>query len=162
MGVSILDELDSGSGLPLDLILPLMVGMILLRVRPREVSFLVIDGVGDALLILRLDLPTHPGTDEGRRLTTRQVRRHPSAVLSEGPGEEVNLPWQISGTRSVSAISMSWGAEQRRNRNSNALLGSINNPLSNQIIMNAERPKFQGTAEISRNFGENGKNITVL
>ncbi len=32
-----------------------------------------------------------------------------------------------------------------------ALLGSINNPLSNQIIMNAERPKFQGTAE---NFSE--------
>ncbi len=32
-----------------------------------------------------------------------------------------------------------------------ALLGSINNPLSNQNIMNAERSKFQGTAE---NFSE--------
>ena len=32
-----------------------------------------------------------------------------------------------------------------------ALLGSINNPLSNQIIMNAEKPKFQGTAA---NFSE--------
>ncbi len=32
-----------------------------------------------------------------------------------------------------------------------ALLGSINNPLSDQIIMNAEKPKFQGTAE---NFSE--------
>ncbi len=28
-----------------------------------------------------------------------------------------------------------------------ALLGSNNKPLSNQILMNAERPKFQGTAE---------------
>ena len=32
-----------------------------------------------------------------------------------------------------------------------ALMGSINNPLSNQIIMNANKPKFQGTAE---NFSE--------
>ena len=31
------------------------------------------------------------------------------------------------------------------------LLGSINNPLSNKIIMNAERPKFQRTAS---NFSE--------
>ncbi len=53
MGVSALDELDSGSGLPLDLILP-MVGVILLRVRPGEVSLLVIDGVGEALRIRRL------------------------------------------------------------------------------------------------------------
>ncbi len=32
-----------------------------------------------------------------------------------------------------------------------ALLGTINNPLSNQIIMNAERPNFHETAE---NFSE--------
>jgi hypothetical protein len=32
-----------------------------------------------------------------------------------------------------------------------ALLGSINNPFSNPIIMNAEMPKFQGTSE---NFSE--------
>jgi hypothetical protein len=54
MGVPIRDELDSGSGPPLDLILPLMVGVILLRVRSGEVSLLVIDGVGETLLILRL------------------------------------------------------------------------------------------------------------
>ncbi len=53
MGVSVLDELDYASGLPLDLILPI-VGVILLRVRPGEVSLLVIDGVGEALLICRL------------------------------------------------------------------------------------------------------------
>ncbi len=45
MGISVLDEMDSGSGPPLDLILPLIVGLILLRVRPGEVSLLVIDGV---------------------------------------------------------------------------------------------------------------------
>ena len=39
-----------------------------------------------------MDPPTHPGTDVGRRLTTRQVRQHPSAVPSEGHGEEEIFP----------------------------------------------------------------------
>ncbi len=54
MGVSVLDELDSGSGPPLDSIRPLIVGVILLRVRTGEVSLLVNDGVGEALLFRRL------------------------------------------------------------------------------------------------------------
>ncbi len=54
MGVSVLDELDSGPGPPRDLVLPLIVGVILLRVRSGEVSLLVIEGVGVTLLILRL------------------------------------------------------------------------------------------------------------
>ncbi len=45
MGVSVLDDLDSGPGPPLDLILPLIVGVILLRVRSGGVSLLVIEGV---------------------------------------------------------------------------------------------------------------------
>ncbi len=46
MSVSVLDELYSGSGPPLDLILPLIVGVIILRLLSGEVSLLVIDGVG--------------------------------------------------------------------------------------------------------------------
>jgi hypothetical protein len=64
--------------------------------------------------LVAVDLPTQPGTDEGRRLTTRQVKQHPNVVHSEGPGEEVIFPWEISGTMTVSAISMFWGAEQHR------------------------------------------------
>jgi hypothetical protein len=52
MGVSVLDELDSGPG-PLFMALPLMVGLILLRVRNGGVSLLVIEGLGVGLLILR-------------------------------------------------------------------------------------------------------------
>jgi hypothetical protein len=40
-----------------------------------------------------------------------------------------------------------------------ALLGSIKNPLSNQILMNAERPKLQGTAENYAEFKRVGTNI---
>jgi hypothetical protein len=42
--------------------------------------------------LVEVDPPTHPGTDVGRRLTTRQVRQHPSAVPSEGHGEEEIFP----------------------------------------------------------------------
>ncbi len=45
-GVSVLDELDSGPGPPLDLVLPLIVEVILLRVRSGGVSPLEIEGVG--------------------------------------------------------------------------------------------------------------------
>ncbi len=54
LGVSVLDELESGPGPPIDLILPLKVGLILLRVRSGGVSLLVTEGVGVTLLILRL------------------------------------------------------------------------------------------------------------
>ncbi len=54
MGFSVLDELEFGPGTPLDLVLPLMVGVILLRVRSGGVSLLVIEGVGVTLLILRM------------------------------------------------------------------------------------------------------------
>ncbi len=54
MGVSVLDQLDSCSGPPLDLILLLIVGVIFLRVRNGEVSLLMFDGVGETLLILGL------------------------------------------------------------------------------------------------------------
>jgi hypothetical protein len=50
----VLDELESDPGPPLDLILPLIVGVILLHVRSGGVSLLVIEGVGVTLLILRL------------------------------------------------------------------------------------------------------------
>ncbi len=53
-GVVVLDELESDPGPPLDLILPLIVGLILLRARSGGVSLLVIEGVGITLLILRL------------------------------------------------------------------------------------------------------------
>ncbi len=53
-GVAVLDELESDPGPPLDLILPLIVGVILLRARSGGVSLLVIEGVGVTLLILRL------------------------------------------------------------------------------------------------------------
>ncbi len=53
-GVAVLDELESDPGPPLDLILPLMVGVKLLLARSRGVSLLVIEGVGVTLLILRL------------------------------------------------------------------------------------------------------------
>ncbi len=46
MGVSVMDELDFGPGPPLELVLPLIVGVILLRVRSGEVSLLLIEGVG--------------------------------------------------------------------------------------------------------------------
>ncbi len=52
MGVSVLDELNPGS--LLILALPLMVGVILLRVRSRGVSLLVMEEVRVLLLILRL------------------------------------------------------------------------------------------------------------
>jgi hypothetical protein len=42
--------------------------------------------------------PTHPGTEEGRRLTTRKFKQHPNAVCSEGPGEEVIFSWETLGT----------------------------------------------------------------
>ncbi len=54
MGVVVLDELESDPGPPLDLILPLIVGVILLRACSGGVSLLVIEGVGVTLLILRL------------------------------------------------------------------------------------------------------------
>jgi hypothetical protein len=53
-GVVVLDELESVPCPPLDLILPLTVGVILLRARSGGVSLLVIEGVGLTLLILRL------------------------------------------------------------------------------------------------------------
>ncbi len=53
-GVSVLDELESGPGPPLYLILPLIVGVIFLRVCSGGVSLLVIEGVGVTLIILRL------------------------------------------------------------------------------------------------------------
>jgi hypothetical protein len=54
MGVVVLDELESDTGPPLELILPLIVGVILLRARSGGVSLLGIEGVGVTLLILRL------------------------------------------------------------------------------------------------------------
>ncbi len=45
-GVAVLDELESDPGPPLDLILPLIVGVMLLRARSGGVSLLVIEGVG--------------------------------------------------------------------------------------------------------------------
>ncbi len=53
-GVVVLDELESDPDPPLDLILPLIVGVILLRARSGGFSLLVIEGVGVKLLILRL------------------------------------------------------------------------------------------------------------
>ncbi len=43
---------------------------------------------------------------------------------------------------------MSWGEEQAQTLEQPLhFWGALKNPLSNQILMNTERPKFQGTAE---------------
>ncbi len=47
----------------------------------------------------------------------------------------------------ASATSMFLGLEQRLNWGRQWHFWGVSTPLSNQIIMNAERPKFQGTAE---------------
>ncbi len=83
---------------------------------------------------MEVDPPTHPGTDVGRRLTTREVRQHPSAVPSEGPGGGGDFPMGDFGANdSIRNINVFGGGAASELGTAMALLGSINNPLSNQI-----------------------------